>query len=125
MPNESTRTVLVALAADLVLAEAGAAVLTGSAAMAAEASHSLADVATGVLLVVAQHRSPRERDDQHPLGYGREIYFWTLLAALGVLVARAVFSLRDGIEELIHPSVTSRFAVAYVVLPISTVVWAG
>jgi cation diffusion facilitator family transporter len=87
--------------------------------MAAEASHSLADVATGVILVVAQHRSTRDRDDQHPLGYGREIYFWTLLAALSVLVAGAVFSLREGIEELIHPSVTSRFAVAYVVLAIS------
>ena len=55
------------------------------------------------------------------MGYGREIYFWTLLAALFVLVAGAVFSLREGVEELIHPSVTSRFAVAYVILAISTV----
>jgi divalent metal cation (Fe/Co/Zn/Cd) transporter len=54
------------------------------------------------------------------LGYGREIYFWTLLAALFVLVAGALFSLREGIEELMHPSVTSRFAVAYVVLAISS-----
>jgi cation diffusion facilitator family transporter len=89
--------------------------------MAAEASHSLADVATGVMLVIAQHRSARDSDDQHPLGYGREIYFWTLLAALGVLVAGAVFSLREGIDELIHPSMTFRFAVAYAVLLISTV----
>ncbi len=124
MSSESTtRTIWVALAADfgIGLAKAGAAVLTGSAAMAAEAAHSLTDVATGVLLVVAQHRSTRDRDDQHPLGYGREIYFWTLLVALGVLVAGALFSLREGIEELIHPSVTSRFAVAYVVLAIATV----
>jgi len=65
MPNESTRTVWVALVADLGigLAKAGATVLTGSAAMAGEASHSLADVATGVILVVAQHRSTRDRDD--------------------------------------------------------------
>jgi divalent metal cation (Fe/Co/Zn/Cd) transporter len=70
MPNESTRTVWVALVADLGigLAKAGAAVLTGSAAMAAEASHSLADVATGVILVVAWSlTSPapegREADD--------------------------------------------------------------
>jgi cation diffusion facilitator family transporter len=121
--ESTTRTIWVALAADfgIGLAKAGAAVLTGSAAMAAEAAHSLTDVATGVLLVVAQHRSTRDRDDQHPLGYGREIYFWTLLVALGVLVAGALFSLREGIEELIHPSVTSRFAVAYVVLAIATV----
>jgi divalent metal cation (Fe/Co/Zn/Cd) transporter len=89
--------------------------------MAAEAAHSLSDVATGVLLVIAQHRGARDRDDRHPLGYGREIYFWTLLVALAVLVAGALFSLREGIEELMHPSLTSRFAVAYVVLTISAV----
>jgi hypothetical protein len=43
------------------------------------------------------------RYDQHPLGYGREAYFWALIAALGVFVGGAAFSLRDGILELIHP----------------------
>jgi hypothetical protein len=38
-----------------------------------------------------------------------------------VFVTAAVFSQREGIDELIHPSVTSSFAVAYVVLAISTV----
>ena len=72
-------------------------------------------------LFVAQRRSSRPADDQHPLGYGREAYFWALIAAFGVFVAGAAFSLRDGIEELIHPSATSSFAVAYVVLAISAV----
>lgn len=70
---------------------------------------------------MAQRRSSRPPDDQHPLGYGREAYFWALIAALGVFAAGAAFSLREGIDELIHPSVTSSFAVAYVVLAISTV----
>jgi cation diffusion facilitator family transporter len=123
MPNESTRTVLVALAAGLgvALAKAVAAVVTGSAAMAAEASHSLADTANDFLLLIAQLRSTRRPDDQHPLGYGREAYFWALIAALGVFVAGAAFSLREGIDELIHPSVTSSFVLAYVVLAVSTV----
>src|SRR5580698_1922084 len=123
MPNESTRTVVVALAAGfgVALAKAVAAAVTGSAAMAAEASHSLADTANDFLLLVAQLRSGRRPDDQHPLGYGREAYFWALIAALGVFVAGAAFSLREGIDELIHPGVTSSFAVAYVVLAISTV----
>ena len=123
MPNESTRTVWVALVAGLgvALAKAGAAVFTGSSAMAAEASHSLADTANDLFLLVAQLRSTHGRDDRHPLGYGREAYFWALIAALGVFVAGAAFSLREGIDELIHPSVTSSFAVAYVVLAISTV----
>ena len=123
MPNESTRTVLIALVAGLgvALAKAAAAVFTGSPAMAAEASHSLADTANDLLLLVAQRRSTRGPDDRHPLGYGREAYFWALIAALGVFVAGAVFSLREGIAELVHPSVTSSFAVAYVVLAVSTI----
>ncbi len=120
--SESTRTVLVALATDLgvALAKIGAAVLTGSTAVAAEAAHSLADTGNDLSLFIAQRRSSRPADDHHPLGYGREAYFWALIAALGVFVAGAAFSLREGIDELIHPSATSSFAVAYVVLAIST-----
>jgi len=123
MPDESTRTVLVSLGAGLgvSLAKVVAAVLTGSAALAAEAAHSLADNANDLSLLVAQRRSRRPPDDQHPLGYGREAYFWALIAALGVLAVGAAFSLRDGIDELVHPSATQSFAVAYVVLAISTV----
>jgi cation diffusion facilitator family transporter len=123
MPNDSMRTVLVALGSGLAVAVAKAvvAVVTGSSAMAAEASHSLADTANDLFLFVAQRRSTRRPDDRHPLGYGREAYFWALIAALGVFIAGAAFSLREGITELIHPSVTSSFTVAYVVLAISTV----
>ncbi len=86
MPDESTRTVLVSLRSGLgvAVAKAGAAVFTGSAAMAAEAAHALADTANDLSLFVAQRRSSRPPDDQHPLGYGREAYFWALIAALGV-----------------------------------------
>jgi cation diffusion facilitator family transporter len=123
MADDSTRTVLVALGSGLAvaLAKVGVAVVTGSAAMAAEASHSLADTANDLFLFVAQRRSVRRADGRHPLGYGREAYFWALIAALGVFIAGAAFSLRDGIVELIHPGVTSSFTVAYVVLAISTV----
>jgi divalent metal cation (Fe/Co/Zn/Cd) transporter len=112
MPDESTRTVLVSLGTGLgiSLAKVGAAVLTGSSAMAAEAAHSLADNANDLSLYLAQRRSSRPPDDQHPLGYGREAYFWALIAALGVLAAGTAFSLRDGIDELIHPSATQSFA---------------
>jgi cation diffusion facilitator family transporter len=123
MPDDSMRTVLVALGSGLAvaLAKVGVAVFTGSSAMAAEAAHSLGDSANDLFLYVAQRRSTRRPDDRHPLGYGREAYFWALIAALGVFVAGAAFSLREGIAELIHPGVTSSFAVAYVVLAISAV----
>jgi cation diffusion facilitator family transporter len=123
MPNDSTRTVLVALGAGLAvaLAKVGAAVFTGSSAMAAEATHSLSDTANDLFLYVAQRRGRRHPDGRHPLGYGREAYFWALIAAFGVFIAGAAFSLRDGIAELIHPGVTSSFTPAYVVLAVSTV----
>jgi cation diffusion facilitator family transporter len=123
MPNESTRTVLVALVSGLgvALAKFGAAAFTGSPALAAEASHSLADTANDLFLLIAQRSSARPRDDRHPLGFGRESYFWSLIAALGVFVAGAAFSLRQGIAELVHPGTTSSFAVAYVVLGIASV----
>jgi len=121
MPNESTRTVLVAIAADagVALAQVGAAVFTGSPAVAATASESLADTANDLFLLLAQRRSARPPDAHHALGYGREAYFWALPAGFGVFIGGAVFSLREGIDELIHPGVTSSFAVAYVVLAIS------
>jgi cation diffusion facilitator family transporter len=123
MPDDSMRTVLVSLGAGtgVALAKAVTAAFTGSTALAAEAAHSLADTGNDLSLLIAQRRSSRPPDEQHPLGYGREAYFWALIAALGVFVAGAAFSLRQGIDELIHPSVTSSFAVAYVVLAISTV----
>jgi len=74
MPSDSTRTVLVALGAGLgvALAKVAAAVFTGSAALAAEAAHSLADSGNDLSLFVAQRRSSRPSDAEHPLGYGRE-----------------------------------------------------
>jgi cation diffusion facilitator family transporter len=123
MPNESARTVWVAFLAGVgvAFAKIAAAVITTSPAMASEASHSLADTANDLFLLVAQRRSSRDRDAAHPFGYGRESYFWALIAALGVFIAGAAFSLREGVNDLIHPSVTTSFAVAYIVLGVSTV----
>ena len=61
MPNDSMRTVLVALGAGVgvALAKVGVAVVIGSATMAAEAAHSLADPANDLFLFVAQRRSGR------------------------------------------------------------------
>ena len=102
MSDDSMRAVLIALGAGVgvALAKVGAAVFTGSSAMAAEASHSLSDTANDLFLFIAQRRSSRH---------------------LGVFVAGAAFSLREGIAELIHPSATSSFAVAYAVLAVSAV----
>jgi cation diffusion facilitator family transporter len=119
----SNRTVLVALGANLGVAVAKllAASITGSTAMAAEAAHALADAGNQVLLWVAQRRSSRAPDERHPFGYGREAYFWALLASLGVFLAGALFSLREGIAELLDQTAATSFPVAYGVLAVAAV----
>jgi len=89
--------------------------------MSAEATHALADVGNQVLLLVARRRSQRVRDEVHPFGYGREAYFWALIASVVVFVGGAAFSLREGITELLHPIAGSAFPAVYVVLAVCLV----
>jgi cation diffusion facilitator family transporter len=120
---ESARTVVIALLANLgvALAKLGAAVVSGSAAVLAEAFHAFADAGNEILLVVAQRRSSRPPDDQHPVGYGREAYFWALIASIGVFITGAVLSVGEGIRSLLVPSDASDFALSYAVLGIALV----
>jgi cation diffusion facilitator family transporter len=121
--SASLRTVLIALAANLLVAVAKsvAAVVTGSASILAEAAHSWADTGNEIFLLIAYRRSRRPRDHAHPLGYGREAYVWSLLAALGLFVAGAAVSVTHGVQELLHPAAATDFVVGYVVLAVSFV----
>ncbi len=121
--SESVTTVLVALAANVLVAAAKsvAAAITGSASMLAEAAHSWADAGNEVFLVIANRRSRRPPDPAHPLGHGREAYVWSLIAALGLFVAGSAVSVTHGVQELANPEPASDFVVGYVVLAISFV----
>jgi cation diffusion facilitator family transporter len=119
--NQSLLTVLVAFGANLLIAIAKtvAAVLTASASMLAEAAHSWADTGNEIFLLVADRRSDRGRDGSHPMGFGREAYVWSMIAAFGLFTAGAIVSIYHGIQELLHPEEATDFVVAYVVLGIS------
>ncbi|GIG27367.1 cation diffusion facilitator family transporter [Cellulomonas denverensis] len=121
--QESALTVVLALAANalVALAKTVAAVLTGAASMLAEAAHSWADTGNEVFLLVAQRRGSRPADRSHPAGYGREIYIWSLFAAIGLFAVGAGVSITHGIQELVHPAPAENFAVAYLVLGIAFV----
>ena len=80
-----------------------AAFFTGSGALLAESVHSMADALNQVLLYVGMRRAKKDADDLHPLGYGKETYFWTFLVALGIFSGGAVFSLYEGIHRVLHP----------------------
>lgn len=120
--GESTLTVVVAFGANLVvaLAKSFAAVVSGSASMTAEAAHSWADTGNEVFLLIANRRSVRDADERRPLGYGREAYVWSLLAAVGLFVVGAAVSIWRGVTELLDgESGAEDYRLAYLVLAIA------
>ena len=121
--SESLTTVLVAFAANILIAIAktAAAIVTGSASLVAEAAHSWADSGNEVFLLIADRRSKRPADPSHPFGYGREAYVWSLFAAMGLFVAGGAISVARGVQELIHPEPATDFLIGYIVLAVSFV----
>lgn len=116
-------TVVVAFVANVLVAVAKsvAAFVSGSASMTAEAAHSWADVGNESFLLVAQRRGRAAADEQHPTGYGRETYVWSMFAAIGLFTAGAAVSLMRGVEELFNPSRGGEYTLTYAVLGIAFV----
>ena len=122
--GESTLTVLVAGGVNLVIAvmKAAAGILTGSGALLSEAAHSVADTITEVLLLTALRRSARPADRVHPFGYGKERYFWSLLAAVSIFASGAMFSFYEGFSTVFgEPKAQENPIVGYVVLALAFV----
>lgn len=108
--RKTRRTVLVALGANLVIAVAKAAggVFAGSPVLLSEAAHSVADSLNEVFLLASLKRSRRAPDTEHPFGYGKERFFWSLLAAVGIFVMGGCFSLFQGVGALRSHSTEDR-----------------
>jgi cation diffusion facilitator family transporter len=119
--KDSLLTVVIAGLANIAIAIAKtfAGVVSGSSAMLAEAAHSYADTLNQLFLLTAIKRSAKPADARHPFGYGMERYFWSLLAAVGILVLGAGFSVYQGIEAIIHRPEIGSMAITYAVLAIS------
>jgi cation diffusion facilitator family transporter len=112
------KTVLVALAANasIAIAKGAAGLLTGSAAMLAEAAHSVADMANQAFLLTSLALGEKGPDQEHPFGHGKERFFWAFLAAVLIFVAGAVFSIGYGVLELLRSASEGSYAVAYATL---------
>src|SRR5690606_38656359 len=120
-PTGSALAVVIAFAANFTVAVAKtmAAALTGSASLVAEAAHSWADTGNEVFLLVAERKAARAPDRDRPLGYGREAYVWSLLAAIGLFVAGGVVSVYHGIQEFGPGKGSTSYTVGYLVLAVA------
>jgi cation diffusion facilitator family transporter len=98
-----------------------AAALTGSSAMASEAIHSLVDTGNEVLLLYGLRRAARPPDELHPLGHGRELYFWSFIVTILIFALGAGVSMYEGIVHVIAPVPISNPAVNYIVLGLALV----
>ena len=121
--SEATRrTVIVAGAANLLvgLAKLVAGILSGSSALLAESAHSAADTLDQVFLLASLRQANRPASRDHPFGHGQERYFWALLAAFGIFIAGAGFSVFEGILALTRTQ-SERPLIAYAALAIAFV----
>lgn len=116
-------TVVLAFLANILVAIAKtvAAVITSSASMVAEAAHSWADAGNEIFLLIADRRGAKTKDARHPLGYGRNAFVWSLIAAFGIFTAGSIVSIMHGIQELSDTGPVESPVVAYVVLGIAFV----
>lgn len=89
--------------------------------MLSELMEGIADLAASGLLWVGVERARRKADRSHPFGYGRELYFWTLLAALLMFGITASFSIYFGIQRFLNPSPIQNLYLAFAALLVALV----
>ncbi len=123
MAAESKTAIFAAIGGNLAIAimKFAAAAFTGSSAMLSEGIHSLVDTGNGGLLLLGIHKSKQPADATHPFGYGKELYFWSLIVAVLIFGVGGGISIYEGITHLIHPSPLEDPFWSYVVLGLAVV----
>ena len=122
-PTASTRTLVVALLANLGIAASKfvAAFITGSSAMLTEGVHSVVDSTNQLLLMWGRRAAKRPSDRLHPFGYGREIYFWSFVVALLIFALGAGVSMYEGVVHIRHPEPMTNPLINFIVYAASFV----
>lgn len=117
----STKAIIAALAANagIAVAKFTGYVITGSAAMLAEAVHSVVDTSNQTLLLFGQRAATKAPDALHPFGHGRSRYFWSFVVALVLFSLGSMFALYEGYEKLRHPIELSSPLVAIAILVVA------
>jgi cation diffusion facilitator family transporter len=118
------KVILVALAANLFICAAKfvAWFFTRSSALLAEAVHSLVDCSNQLLLMLGMRLSKRSPNAQHPLGYGREDFFWSFIVAILLFSLGGLFAIYEGIHKIKHQGAVSYPQVGLIVIGVSIVI---
>src|SRR5215211_2595765 len=105
----------------IAILKLGAALITGSSGMMAEALHSVADTTNQVFLLLGLRFYKRPASAKHPFGFGKERFFWSFIAAIFIFGVGATYAIYEGIAKLAHPHPPTNLRWAYGVLAISFV----
>jgi divalent metal cation (Fe/Co/Zn/Cd) transporter len=126
-PSGSSNLALAAALANTALAIAKliAAAVTGSAAILAEAIHSIAAATSHASLLVGLVRATRPASPRHPAGRMRELRFWTSVVPILLFSLGAGVAINEGIDQLQHPRALSDATTGYAVLAVALLVQAG
>ena len=121
--SSSKKVIFAALAGNFAISvtKFGAGFFTGSSAMLTEGVHSLVDTGNQLLLLYGLRRSKLPADEQHPFGYGKELYFWTFLVAILIFGLGAGISIYEGVHKALDPHPVTNAHINYIVLSISIV----
>lgn len=103
--SSSLKAVLYALGANfgISIVKTAAALITGSGAMLAESLHSFADCGNQLLLLLGMKQAKKPPSEDHPMGYGRVVYFWALMVSLMLFSVGGLFSIIHGLHSLWNP----------------------
>ncbi len=114
MAQESKAAVIGATAANFAIAAIKLAIgIGGSAAMLSEGLHSAIDGVNDLLLLYGLRASKRPADDLHPFGYGKDLYFWSLIVSLSVFSVGGGVTIFEGVRSMLHPSEIQHAGWAY------------
>lgn len=96
--------------------------ISGSAVMFSEGLHSVADTANQLFLLFGIKRAERPADDDHQFGFGKERFFWSLIAAFGILIVGCVLSIQRGAQAITHPEEISHIQWPLLVIVLSILI---
>lgn len=119
----SNKAIFAALAGNALISvtKFTAAGYTGSSAMLSEAIHSVVDTFNQVLLLYGLKQAGQAADDQHPFGYGKELYFWTFIVAILIFAGGSGVSIYEGIHKVSDPHPVTSPMINYIVLALAMV----